>query len=168
MPDSIVPLNTSIHDRENFACGNAVLDRYFHQQASQDVKKKACTCFVLADEENTAKGYYTLSSSSIPRASIPTTYQKKLSLYPDLPVTLLGRLAVDEKFKGQGLGEILLIDALKKSYDATGTIASLAVIVDPIDENAVRFYTKYGFILIPDSGKMFIPMKTIADLLSIK
>jgi len=166
MPDSIVPLNTSLHERQNFACGHAVLDRYFHQQVSQDVKKKACTCFTLADEKNTVKGYYTLSSASIPRASLPAPLQKKLPLYPDLPVTLLGRLAVDGSCKGQGFGEVLLIDALQKSYAATATVASLAVVVDPIDDKAVKFYAKYGFLLIPDTGKMFLPMKTIADLLA--
>ena len=55
----------------------------------------------------------------------------------------------------------LLVDALKRSYEISKSIGSFAVIVDPLDENAVQFYKKYGFILLPDSGKMFLPMQTI-------
>jgi len=84
--------------------------------------------------------------------------------YKSLPVTLLGRLAVNEKSKGRGLGKLLLIDALKRSFEASKVIGSMAVIVDPKDENAVKFYDKFGFILLPDSKKMFLSMKTIEQL----
>lgn len=165
MPDSIVPFDRAIHRRENFSCGNAVLDRYFKEQLTQDIKKLACTCFILADEHHSVKGYFTLSSLSIPKSSVPEVYQKKLALYGDVPVTLLGRLAVDVQYKGKGFGETMLMDALHKSFMATRTIASWAVVVDPIDDSAVKFYKKYGFVLIPDSGKMFLPMKTIEELM---
>ncbi len=80
-------------------------------------------------------------------------------------VKVLGRLAVDNLYKGQGLGELLLIEALKRSYyTSINSVASMAVIVDPIDDDAVKFYNKYGFILLPDSGKMFISMETISEL----
>lgn len=97
---------------------------------------------------------------------IPEVFAKNLpKSYTNLPVTLLGRLAVDERFKGQGIGKLLLIDALKRSYDISeNSIGSMAVIVDPIDKTAFRFYRRYGFIELPGSGKMFIPMKTIAQL----
>jgi ribosomal protein S18 acetylase RimI-like enzyme len=82
-----------------------------------------------------------------------------------LPATLLGRLAVDSKHKGQRLGELLLLDALKRSYEVSlSSVGSMAIIVDPLDEEAVRFYKKYGFILLPDSGKMFITMDTVSEL----
>ena len=154
------------HDRPSFTCGNAVLDRYFHQQVSQDLKAKVCTCFVLCEEGSPlVKGYYTLSGASIPRELIPADLQKKLPRYPELPVTLLGRLAIDENFRRKGFGELLLLDALKKSYEVSQTsVGSMAVIVDPIDEAAKQFYAKYGFIELPDSEKMFMPMKTIAGL----
>ena len=73
----------------------------------------------------------------------------------------IGRLAIDNKFQGQGVGKLILIDALKRSYELSKIIGSFAVIVDPIDKNAEHFYEKYGFIKLPDSGKMFLPMKTI-------
>jgi len=120
----------------------------------------------MSDENNNIKGFYTLSNAGIPRAVIPEEISKKLPrAYESLPVTLLGRLAINEKNKGQGLGKLLLIDALKRSYKVSKVIGSMAVIVDPIDENAVKFYHRFGFILLPDSQKMFLPMKTIEQLL---
>ena len=158
-----VPLNPS-HKKSAFNCGRALLDNYLHVQAKQDVKRKLAACFVLADEHNKVKGYLTLSSASISKDALPEEVRKKLPTYQDLPVTLLGRLAVDSNYQGQRLGEFLLMDALKKSYDTSSSIGSMAVIVDPIDESAVSFYRKFGFILLPDSGKMFLPMAIISTL----
>jgi GNAT superfamily N-acetyltransferase len=154
-------------DRKSFESTNPILNRYFHEQVGQDTAKHVCTCFVLTEDSKTCKGYYTLSSYSIPRISVPEDMQKKLKLprYQDLPVILLGRLAVDKKAAGKGFGERLLMDALHRAAGVSRTaIAAIAVIVDPIDQSAAAFYAKYGFLLLPDSGKMFLPMKTIAGL----
>jgi predicted GNAT family N-acyltransferase len=141
------PLN-STHKKSNFSCGKEMLDVYIHNQANQDVK-----------------GYYTLSNNSIPSRFVPNQIQKKLPRsYESIPTTLLGRLAIDNRFQGQGIGKLILIDALKRSYEISKTIGSFAVIVDPIDQDAENFYEKYGFIKLPDSGKMFLPMKTISQL----
>lgn len=77
---------------------------------------------------------------------------------------MLGKLAINQKYKGQGLGKLLLIGALIRSFEVSKVIGSMAVVIAPIDENAVKFYKKYGFILLPDSGKMFFSMKTIEQL----
>ena len=77
---------------------------------------------------------------------------------------LLGRLAVDYRFQGNGVGKLLLIDSLKRCHETSKSIGAFAVIVDPLDNNAERFYHKYGFIKLEDSGKMFLPMKTINQL----
>ena len=156
----------NIHIKNDFSCGYDLLDNYLKRQANQDIKRKLTACFILADNHNTIKGYYTLSSASIRKEILPENIVKKLPpAYLDLPATLLGRLAVDSLFKGQGIGELLLLDALKRSYHSSiSNIGSMAVIVDPIDEGAIRFYKKYGFILLPDSGKMFITTETISEL----
>ena len=160
-----IPLNSS-HNKKDFNCGNILLDNYLHTQAKQDTLRKLSVCFVLEGEKDIVQGYYTLSSASIQRDILPEKIIQKLPpSYYNLPATLLGRLAVDNLFKGQGLGELLLIDALKRSYNTSiSSIGSMAIIVDPIDENAVKFYEKYGFITLPDSGKMFIPMNTVSTL----
>ena len=108
-------------------------------------------------------GYYTLSNNGIPLDVLPPERRKKLpSSYTYIPVTLLGRLAVDKRFQGRGSGIWLLMDALKRSYEVSQHIASYAVVVDPLDLAAVHFYAKYGFIELPGSGRMFLPMKTLA------
>ncbi|MEI7597570.1 MAG: GNAT family N-acetyltransferase [Bacteroidota bacterium] len=158
-----IPLD-STHNKSLFSCGNSLLDNYLHKQAKQDVKKHLSACFVLLEGESII-GYYTLSSASIIRESVLENFRKKLpQSYNNIPTTLLGRLAVDKKYKGKGYGELLMIDALKRSFDASISIGSIAVIVDPIDEDAKAFYLKYGFILLPDSKKMFIAMDTISEL----
>ena len=136
-----------------------------HVQAKQDMKRRLSVCFVLADDQNKVDGYYTLSNASIPREWLPEEIGRKLPpAYTDLPTTLLGRLAVDVTAKGKGFGKDLLIDALKRSFEASKTVGSVAIIVDPLDEEAELFYLKYGFIKLPDSGKMFLPMVTVATL----
>jgi predicted GNAT family N-acyltransferase len=163
----ITTLLSSTHIREDFSCGKEMLDNYLHKQAKQDVKRKVSACFILSDDDKIIKGYYTLSNTSINRDLIPTSIIKKLPpSYTNLPATLLGRLAVDNSFKGQGIGTMLLIDALKRSYDNLTMIASMAVIVDPLDDEAVAFYHHFGFMLLPDSGKMFITMNQLEVIFS--
>jgi predicted GNAT family N-acyltransferase len=153
------------HVKDKFSCGNIFLDDYIKKQAKQDLKAKVAVCFVLIEENKIVKGYYTLSNGSIPRDQLPESFIQKLPKYKDLPVTLLGRLAIDTKYKGQKLGQSLLIDALCRSFEASAaSIASMAVIVDPIDAQAIEFYAKFGFIKLPGSARMFLPMATIAAL----
>lgn len=160
-----IELLNSSFNKKDFHCGKAMLDNYLYTQASQDVKRKLCVVFVMVDD-TILKGYYTLSNASIPAELMPEAIKKKMpGSYKSLPVTLLGRLAIDEKFKGQGLGSILLIDALKRSFSvANQSLGSIGVVVDPLDEGALTFYKKFGFILLPDSGKMFMPMADVALL----
>jgi ribosomal protein S18 acetylase RimI-like enzyme len=89
----------------------------------------------------------------------------KLSQFVKKRRKSLGRLAIDETLFRQGFGELLLVDALKRTYEVSiNVLGSIALIVDPIDENALAFYERYGFISLPDSGKMFLPMSVIAQL----
>lgn len=154
------------HNKNKFSCGQEMLDNYLHYQANQDVKRKLSACFVLTEPETQViKGYYTLSNNSIPLGLIPIHLQNKLpKSYSSIPTTLMGRLAIDTKFQRQGLGKLLLIDALKRCHETAKSLGSFAVIVDPLDNDAEIFYEKYGFIKLPDSGKMFLAMKTIEHL----
>ncbi len=156
----------SEHRKNEFYCGKQMLDNYLHKQANQDIKRKLSACFVIIDKKtNFIKGYYTLSNNNIPQKNIPKKFQKRLpKTYFFIPTTLLGRLAIDNRFQGKGIGKLLLIDALKRSYELSKSIGSFAVIVDPLDKDAELFYNKYGFIELPDSGKMFLPMNTIKEL----
>jgi len=158
-------LLASTHEKSKFSCGKEMLDNYIRKQSGQDMKGKVAACFVLTDDHKKIKGYYTLSNGSIPRSLLPESISRNLPKYKDLPVTIMGRLAIDLHFQGLGFGSLLLIDALKRSYDTSvNSVASMAVIVDPIDQEAAEFYIKYGFILLPESKRMFLPMTTIEQL----
>ena len=154
------------HNREIFDCGKELLNNYLKTQAGQDFKRKLSVCFVLSESEtNNIQGFYTLSNNSIPLTNFPEQIRKKFpKSYTSIPTTLLGRLAIDKNHQGKGIGKILLIDALKRSYEISQEIGSFAVVVDPIDDEAEKFYKKYDFIKLPDSGKMFIAIKTLGEL----
>lgn len=160
-----IPLN-STHDKSSFSCGKEMLDNYFWKQAKQDLKRKLAACFVSIDQDsNKIKGYYTLSSNSILNELIPNIFKKNLpNSYSDLPTILLGRLAIDKDFQGKGFGAMLLIDALRRCSEISDSVGAFAIIVDPLDDAAEQFYSKYGFVKLPDSGKMFLAMKTVKEL----
>ena len=125
------------HDRTAFHCGAEALDHYLKQQARQDADKRVAAPFVAVNPPHTrVLGYYTLSASVLTLADLPDELACKLRRYPQLPVTLLGRLAIDQSTKGQGLGEHLLLDALHRSLAHADQIAAMAVVVDAKDESA--------------------------------
>ncbi len=159
-------LLASRHEKSNFLSGNFLLDNYLLKQASQDVKRKLAACYVVNDEStNRVQGFYTLSNSNIPASWIALEFKKSLPpSYLNLPTTLISRLAVDSEFQGNGVGKLLLIDALKRCFELSFQLGSFAVVVDPIDSVTEGFYAKYGFVKLPESGKMFLPMHTISQL----
>ena len=148
-------------------CGVETLDRYLKQQASQDARKRVAVPYVLVSADNRIAGYYTLSSTHIRMDDLPPELVKQLKLprYPAFGATLIGRLARDLAFRGQGIGELLLIDALKVSLAMSKKIASLAVVVEAKDEYAARFYSAFGFIAFPETiNRLFLRMETIEQV----
>ncbi|MCB9425903.1 MAG: GNAT family N-acetyltransferase [Flavobacteriales bacterium] len=161
-----IKLLNKTHNRKSFECEEKSLTDYLHKQVSQDIKKKLAICFVATGSNDDVIGYYTLTSESLGREQIPEKFLKKVPKNYNAPVILLGRLARDISSKKTGLGEYLLMDALFRAYDLSEkSIGAMAVVVDPINEYAENFYRKYGFELLPDSGKMFLPMNTIKQLI---
>ena len=159
------------HDRAAFSCGTETLDHYLKELAGQDARRHVAAPFILVTEvdRKTILGYYTLSSFSVELGDLPATVAKKLPSYPLVPVTLLGRLAVDRRHKGRKLGEFLLIDALQRAHHQSSQIAAAAVVVDAIDESAEKFYEHFDFIPLPNRrNRLFLPMKTIAALFPSK
>jgi GNAT superfamily N-acetyltransferase len=157
----IEPLTRS-HQRREFCCGKASLDDFLHSLVFQYDKRKLGRTFVaVAQEGPKVQGYYTLASSSVACQNFPPEIAKKLPKHP-VPVALLGRLAVDQAARGRGLGEQLLMDALKRCLDLSRTIGIFAVEVVAIDLDAIRFYKKYGFVPFLDNDlHLFLPLKTI-------
>ncbi|MBI4324344.1 MAG: GNAT family N-acetyltransferase [Chloroflexi bacterium] len=149
-----------------FSCGIAALDRYLKQQSGQDARKYVAAPFLLIQRDSGAiAGYYTLSATGVRLAELPADLARNLPKYPFVPATLLGRLAIDRRHQGKGLGEFLLVDALHRSFKMSRQIASLAVVVDAQDEKARGFYLRYHFIRFPETpNRLFLLMKTISGL----
>lgn len=151
------------HNRADFQCGTEALDRYLREQASQDLRRYVATPLVLHDvNANLIAGYYTLAATSIQVEDLPEALRARLPRYPIVPAILLGRLAVDERYQGQGLGAFLLVDALRRSL--MSEIAAIAVVVDAKDEQAQAFYEHHGFTLFPGQlrRRLYLPMTLIA------
>lgn len=151
------------HNRKNFICGIDELDKYIKQYANQDIKKRLAVCYVITDKNNNVIGYYTLSSNNIDLNDIPENLSKSLK-YAEIPVVIIGRLAIHQDYQGNKLGQTLLIDALKRIVEISALVGNHAVIVDPINESAEKFYAKFGFVNLKSSKRMFLPLKTIIDL----
>jgi GNAT superfamily N-acetyltransferase len=151
------------HDRAAFSCGVDALDRYFRMQAGQEGRRRVASCFVLAAADGSVAGYYTLSATSIALLDLPLTLAKRLPRYPVVPATLMGRLAVHQDRHGQGLGELLLLDAFSRTLRSD--IASYAFVVDAKDDAAQAFYQRYGFMPLAGAGRrLFLPLAEIALL----
>jgi GNAT superfamily N-acetyltransferase len=154
-PLRIEPLSGD-HDRSQFHSGSEALDRYFQEQATQDIKRRIATCFVAVGLHGQhaapdVAGYYTLTATSVALNAFSPQIAKKLPRYPVVPAVLLGRLAVARRYQGQGLGGVLLADALKRTSRAEFGV--FAMVVDAQDEAAQRFYEHYGFTLLPGEAR---------------
>ena len=163
---SIELLDSKKHNRSLFTCGVDSLDDYIKTRASQELKKRVSTPYVLTNlPERQVLGYYCLSSYSIALAELDESTAKKLPRYKALPAILLGRLAVDSGYQGKGYGGFLVLDAMKRCLELSTQLAAMAMVVDAINQGAVSFYKDYGFIDFPDDPiKLYISMVEIEKL----
>jgi ribosomal protein S18 acetylase RimI-like enzyme len=159
VPFQLAPLDAA-YDRAAFRSDSEPLNHYLRAQVTQDIRRRVAACFVALADGQSIVGYYTLASASLLLADLPASTGKKLPRYPTVPAVRMGRLAVDQTFKGQGLGGALLADALDRA--ASSEIAAFALMVDAKDEAAAGFYRHHGFIALPDSPlTLFLPLATV-------
>ncbi|OGT07150.1 MAG: hypothetical protein A2103_02415 [Gammaproteobacteria bacterium GWF2_41_13] len=161
-----IQLLTKQHNRQKFSCGVESLNRYLQQQASQDIKRYLSTTFVLTQQKSAEViGYYTLSSLAIDAGEFSENIVRRLPKYPLFPAILIGRLAIDERFHGNRLGELLIVDALRRSVKSSQEVAAMVVLVEAKNEKAARFYRRYGFIpFVHHECKLFLPIATAKAL----
>ena len=154
------------HERDAFSCGVDSLDRYLRAQAAQDVRRRANGVFVLvaADAVETILGYYTLCATSLPQGDVPAAARKHIPRYPLVSATLIGRLAVSRTRQGDGLGSLLLADAVRRAYASAETVGSSMLVVDALNERAADFYESFGFQPLPESLRLVLPMRSVAAL----
>lgn len=156
----IRPLDHAANTAE-FECGEPALDGYLQRYATQDIKRGVARVFIATPDDrlDTVAGFYTLSAASIAAETLPEKWRKKLPRYP-VPVALIGRLAVSQAFQGQGLGGILLADAIKRVMAASETLAVAAIIVDAKSDKAAGFYRHFGFTELPGCpGRWMLPLR---------
>ena len=152
------------HRRTTFTSGSEELDRYFKHQASQDQRRRIAAVFVAIDTQaaDQVAGFYTLSATAVQAATLPEEIVRRLPRYPTLPAILLGRLARDRRWRGQGVGELLLADALRRSLRISDQLGALFVVVDAKDDAARAFYERFLFRAFPDQPhQLFLPLATL-------
>lgn len=150
------------HDRTGFSSGVEILDRYFREQVTQDVRRRATACYVAVDVATTkVAGYYTLAAAGVALADLPAQLAKRLPRYPLVPVARLGRLAVDLAYRGRQVGGSLLWDGVMRALRSE--IAVYALVVDAKDDQAVSFYRHFGFASLSSSPRrLVLPLANLA------
>ena len=151
--------------RDDFDCGTENLNDFLKRYALQNLKKNINVTIVAVSEENPRKilGYYSVSMAQVNFENLPDGLAKGIPRYP-VPAMRIGRLAVDRAAKGAGLGGELLRHALCRALELSREVGTCVVLVDAIDENAQRFYKKYGFVSLVDLPlSLLLPMETIAE-----
>lgn len=143
---------TAGDDVSTFSCGESSLDNWLNLRAIKNERDGNSRTFISIERESgLIAGYYCLSAHSVRREEMPGFLRRNA---PDpIPVILIGRLAVDSRFKSEGLGRSLLADALAKGLEAANLVGSRAILVDALNESAVAFYQQYGFKLVPESTR---------------
>lgn len=166
-PDLRIEALAPHHDREGFTCGVDSLDLYLRTQAGQDVRRRANGVFVLVEPEqpDVILGYYTLCATSLAPGEVPAAARKHIPRYPLVSATLIGRLAVTAMRQGERLGALLLADAARRAYASASVVGSSMLVVDALNEQVTAFYENHGFVRLPESLRLVLPLRTIASLL---
>jgi GNAT superfamily N-acetyltransferase len=152
-------------ERENFCCGSPPLDKYLKTQASQDMRRRVSACYLALEQASgRIAGYYTLSATDIAVSALPAALARRLPRYPSVPAARIGRLAIDQRFQGRGLGGALLLNAAMRALRSE--IAVFALVVDAKDGEAAAFYRHHGFGAFPSNPLQLIaPIETFRKLL---
>jgi len=165
MIKAIEPLGK--HDRAAFSYGVAALDDWFHIRAGQDEKRNVARVFVAVDDQRGIVGFYSLSSFTLAISDLPREYAKRLPRYDLIPAALIGRLARDERVRGEGVGDLLLADAVRRAIGASRSLAVFAIVVEARNEEAAAFYRDFGFAPFPSRPlRLFMPMSEAAEAVS--
>jgi ribosomal protein S18 acetylase RimI-like enzyme len=153
------------HARESFDCGIEELNTFLRRYARQNEEHGLSRTFVaVRGGSPRVLGYHTLRSGQVEIRNLSPDEVRRFPRYP-VPVVHLARLAVDREVHGQGLGELLLLDALARAHEAAKVIAAYAVEVEAVNDAARRFYVKYGFQeLLDDRLHLYLPVKVISSL----
>lgn len=159
-------LLSSSHDRRSFSCGVQELDEYFRSRAGQDQRRGFASVYVaesITGEKGAVCGYYTLSAAGVLLTNVPEELRAKMPRFPSVPAVRLGRLAVSLDWRGRGLGEYMLVDAIRRSLAAS--VGWHLFIVDAKDDSRRRFYKHFGFASFSGAERsLYLRRKNIEGL----
>jgi predicted GNAT family N-acyltransferase len=150
------------HDTEGFTCGVDALDQWLKRIARQHISKGVSRTFVAVDPANLAQilGYYSLTAAEIDTDKLPKDVARKLPRR--VPLVLIGRLATSVTARGQGMGALLLVDALRRIIRVANDVSVTLVLVDAKGEQAASFYRRFGFVPLPDTPlRLALPVETV-------
>ena len=161
----IVELLNKSHNRNSFDCGNEALNKFLKQIARQHIQKGISRTFVLVDTEQPEiiMSFFTLTLCEVRVEKFLSNFSKK---YPSkVPGVKLARLAVSEAYQRQGIGEIMMIEAMKRALIVAENAGGIGLFVDAKDEAAKTYYSRYGFVSLEDAFlEMFLPLSTIMQM----
>lgn len=140
-----------------FSSGNRDNDAWIRNRAAHAVGAKTACVYVVPNGAGEICGFYSLSAHSVERSGELHSRMRR-NMPTAIPCTLLGQLAVDERYQGQSVGARLLQDAIRRAAAASKVVASRALVVDPADENAQGFYTHFGFRPLGTGNRLFLPL----------
>lgn len=157
-------------DRSSFSCGVESLDDFIAKHAYRQQTQNVGTTWVCHENLSAAiLGFYTIAATSIVPADLPIDHSRGLPPYPSFPAAIIGRLAVDTKMQGSGIGEILLRDALERIAGMAAGMGINVIVVDAIDERAEAFYRRFGFYDFPERlGSLFLPVSTVKAAMTVE
>ncbi|QPK62646.1 GNAT family N-acetyltransferase [Methylomonas sp. LL1] len=136
------------HYLDSFDCGKPALNEWLTRHARQAQGAGSAKTFVVADDSQRVIGYFSLTVGQIDTLDAPERIRKGMAQYP-IPVAILARLAVSKDHQGRGIGIGLLQDAIRRSLLIAEQAGIRAMLTHPIDDEAARFYRRFGFIASP-------------------
>jgi len=136
------------HRLEGFDCGKPALNDWLLRHARQAQGSGSAKTFVVAEDDGRVAGYFSLTVGQVDTLEAPERIRKGMGQYP-VPVVILARLAVSREHQGLGIGVGILQDAIRRTLVIAEQAGVRAMLTHPIDEDAARFYTRFGFIASP-------------------
>ncbi len=152
-------LDPQLHDVRQFSSGEDTLDTWLVEHTAQADRRGTARTWVWADGNNVVVAYYSLAAHKVARERVPTAIGRGGPV--EIPAVVIAKLALSSSLQGQGLGAVLVADALERVLRATELVAARVVVVDALSESVATFYEHLGFVRVPG---IFLLVQKVADI----
>ncbi len=171
-PFTIQPFDPKAHDRTAFSCGVPQIDNYLKLTAKKGSKADVVRVWVIVATDNKIAGFYGINMHAIDVKEMPAAYAKKAMKHGTLPAAFIAMIGVDETQQGNGIGSVLMADALSRIARVSNDIGTCVVVLDVFDDGDAdtvarrkTYYEEFGFIALPDQPlRLFMPVQTAREL----